>query len=286
MAEPTGFNPQITDAVNPQITDTAAAPETAAASLPVGRFVWHDLMTGDVEKAQQYYADLLGWTYKDFDMGPGGVYRMVHAGGTEWGGFMHLDPAHGVPPHWISYVTVPDVEAAAAKVEELGGTVGVPATGIPSVGTFAVIASPSGAYVSPYTPLNPQGDPKIEPAPGIFVWHELLSKDPQGDAKFFCELFGWRAQEMPMGEMGTYTLFKRLDAGTDAGGMMPKPPGDPGPSSWLPYVLVEDTDATAARTEELGGKVWVKPMDIPGVGRFTVTSDPQGAFIAFMKPQM
>lgn len=47
---------------------------------------------------------------------------------------------------------------------------------------------------------------------------------------------------------------------------------------------MENADATAAKVWELGGKVYVQPMDIPGVGRFLVTSDPQGAFIAFLQP--
>lgn len=277
MAEPA--------AVNSQITDAAAAPEAAAAQPPVGRFVWHDLMTTDPEKAHQYYSDLLGWTYKDFNM-PEGSYRMIHAAGTEWGGFMPLDPAHGVPSHWISYVAVADVDAAAAKAQELGGQVAVPGTDIPSVGRFAVIASPTGAYISPYKSETNQAEGPHNPAPGpgTFIWHELLSNDPKEDGKFFSEVFGWRIEEVPMGEMGTYHLFKRLDTGTDAGGMMPKPPGEEGPSAWLPYIQVESADATAARTEELGGKVWMPPMDIPNVGRFTVTSDPTGAFIAFLQP--
>lgn len=274
MAEPTAVNSQITDAV---------APDVAAAQPPVGRFVWHDLMTTDVEKAQKYYADLLGWTYKEFDMGPGGTYQMIHAGDTEWGGFVPLGPAHGAPPHWISYVTVPDVDAAAAKAQELGGKAPVPGMDIPSVGRFAVIESPHGAHISPYKSETSQGEtPDPAPAPGIFCWHELLSRDPQEEGKFFCELFGWRTEEMPMGEMGTYHLFKRLDTGKDAGGMLQKP--DEGLSTWLPYIAVENADATAAKVEELGGAVCVKPMDIPGVGRFFVTTDPQGAYIAFLQP--
>jgi uncharacterized protein len=277
MAETTTVNNQITDVAAPEA-------EAAAAPPPVGRFVWHDLMTSDVEKAQQYYSDLLGWTYKEFDMGPGGVYKMIHAGGTEWGGFMPLDPAQGIPPHWISYVTVPDVDAATAKAEELGGKTCVPGTDIPSVGRFAVIESPHGAWISPYKSETSQEMPEPTPAPGTFCWHELLARDPQGEGKLFCEIFGWRIEEMPMGDFGTYYLFKRLDTGKDAGGMLQKP--DEGPSSWLPYIQVESADATAARTEELGGKVWVQPADIPGVGRFTVTSDPQGAYIAFLQPTM
>jgi predicted enzyme related to lactoylglutathione lyase len=271
--------------VNSQITDAVTAPEAAAAQRPIGRFVWHDLMTTDPEKAQQYYSDLLGWTYKDFTT-PEGTYRMIHAAGTEWGGFMPLDPAHGVPSHWISYVTVADVDATTAKVQELGGQVAVPAMDIPTVGRFAVIASPTGAYVSPFRPESSQGEPPPNPAPGpgAFVWHELLSKDPKEDGEFFSGIFGWRIEEVPMGEMGSYFLFKRLDTGRDAGGMMPKPPGEEGPSAWLPYIQVESADATAARTQELGGTVCVPPMDIPNVGRFTVTTDPMGAFIAFLQP--
>jgi predicted enzyme related to lactoylglutathione lyase len=273
-----------TTAVNTQITDAAAATDTAAP--PVGRFVWHDLMTPDVEKAKRYYADLLGWTYKDFDMGEGGAYSMIHAGGTEWGGFMHFDPAHGVPPHWISYVTVPDVDAATAAAERLGGKVTVPGRDIPTVGRFAVIEGPTGGHIAPYKPQTSQGETPPVGAPGTFVWHELLARDPQGDGKFFCEIFGWRIEEAPTSATGTtYYLFKRRDTGTDAGGMLAKPPGDAGPSAWLPYVLVESADATAARTAELGGKVWVQPADIPGIGRFTVTSDPAGAYIAFLQPQ-
>jgi len=268
--------------VNSQITD-AAAPETAAV-LPVGRFVWHDLMTTDIAKAQQYYADLLGWTYKDFDMGEGGKYPMIHAGGTEWGGFIPADP--GRSPQWVSYVTVPDVDAAVAAAQAKGGQVMVPAMDIPTVGRFAYIVGPNGGTVSPFTPEPRQGEtpPDPAPAPGTFVWHELLARDQEADGKFFAEIFGWRIEEAPMGEMGNYYLFKRLDTGKDAGGMLQMPGDAPGPSSWVPYVQVESADATAARTRELGGKVWVEPRDIPGVGRFTMTSDPMGAMIAFLQP--
>jgi predicted enzyme related to lactoylglutathione lyase len=60
---------------------------------------------------------------------------------------------------------------------------------------------------------------------------------------------------------------------------MKKPEGS-GPSAWLPYIGVEDVDATFAKVEALGGTVWVKPTDIPNVGRFAVVSDPTGAMFA------
>ena len=83
--------------------------------------------------------------------------------------------------------------------------------------------------------------------------------------------------------MGTYYLLKR-DNGVDGGGMLQNPSGTSGPSAWLPYIAVENTDESAAKITELGGKVWVEPRDIPNVGRFAVATDPQGAHFAILGP--
>jgi uncharacterized protein len=251
--------------------------------VPVGRFVWHDLMTTDVPQALSYYRDLLGWEYKEVDMGePFGRYSMIHVGGTEHGGFTPLDAAAGHPPHWISYVAVEDVDATCAQAQELGGQVYVPGMDIPGTGRFAVIASATGAAISPYTPLDSKGDPTDPEVP--FCWHELLSADPEGDGAFFSTLFGWKqtAQEIP--GMGTYHLFLRGEDRQTAG--MLKNPEEGARSAWLPYVAVEDVDATAAKVPELGGTVCVPPADIPGIGRFAVTADPAGAMLALFKPAM
>jgi predicted enzyme related to lactoylglutathione lyase len=242
-------------------------------------------MTTDVDKSVAYYTELLGWGINEADMGGElGKYKMIHVADADHGGFVQLAPGDNVPPHWISYVTVDDVDAATAKAVELGGQAPVPGVDIPGVGRFGVIVGPKGAAISPYTPLTWGGE-GAQASMGTFCWHELLAVDPQGEARFFCEIFGWRTEEVPGAtETGTYTLFKRLDNGKDAGGMLPRPGDSQDPSSWLPYVLVPSADQIAEKTEALGGKVWVKPRDIPGVGRFTVTSDPLGAYIAFLQP--
>jgi hypothetical protein len=56
------------------------------------------------------------------------------------------------------------------------------------------------------------------------------------------------------------------------------------PPNWMLYVAVEDADATASKVTLLGGKVEVAPREIPGVGRFAVFSDPQGAVFAVLQP--
>lgn len=250
----------------------------------LGRFVWHDLMTTDVPRARDFYQKLLGWSYQEVDMGPEmGTYPMIAAGGMNQGGLVGLDGSQGIPSHWIGYVTVPDVDAAVDRAQELGGTAPVPGTDIPGVGRFAVIQDAQGAVFSPFTGGDPEEEwPELLPH-GAFCWDELSSPDPAAAKAFYSPLLGWRTQEVPMGETGTYHLFQSGGAEPRAG-LMPTPPGAAGPPCWLPYIQVTDVDAIAARVPDLGGKVFVAPQDIPGVGRFSVAADPTGAMIAFLTP--
>jgi len=89
----------------------------------VGRVSWHELMTTDGEVAWSFYSSLFGWTEdSQMDMGDMGVYRMFGRGAHPLGGMMTRPPE--VPASaWMIYVRVPDVDAATAKVKELGGQV-------------------------------------------------------------------------------------------------------------------------------------------------------------------
>jgi len=110
---------------------------------------------------------------------------------------------------------------------------------------------------------------------GAFGWNELMTPDPEAARRFYASLFGWETEEAPMEGM-KYTLIK-VD-GEAVGGIMAVPPEAQGmPPMWGVYVTVSDVDATAARAEELGGRILRPPMDIPQVGRFCVLQDPQGA---------
>lgn len=256
-------------------------PHPISVPLPLGRFGWHDLMTDDVERARAYYADLAGWTYEESEIPGFGSYPLIRAAGRTWGGL--VQNRRDAPPHWLSHVIVEDADAASARAEALGGRTLFPPTDVPGAGRFTVIAGPAGAPVSAWRPANPEDDGDVPMVPGAFCWHQLLASQPEVEAPFFSELFGWEASAQEVGGL-PYTLFQRKDTGKPAGGMLPKPPGSGGPSSWLAYVVVENADATAARVRELGGSVWVEPTDIPGMGRFLVTGDPSGAMIAFIQP--
>ena len=247
------------------------------ATKNLGRFVWYDLMTKDVESAKQFYTELLGWRIERADV----AYDMIHVGETGIGGMALLEGpgTEGVPPHWIAYVGTDDVEACCKRVEAAGGTVRVPPTKIPSgVGRFAVIADPKDAVISAFE-ASEELDLPSQPQLHTFTWNELHSDDPEGAKAFYGEVFGWSFKSSDMGPMGTYHHVQVGDI--DIGGMMALPPDAEAPPAWMPYISVENVDELASKAESLGASTFVAPQDIPGVGRFSVHADPTGATFAF-----
>ena len=113
---------------------------------------------------------------------------------------------------------------------------------------------------------------------GAFSWNELITNDVASAKKFYAEAFGWEFKDEEMEGM-TYTVVSA--GGNQIGGIMHIPP-DAGemPPVWGAYVTVNDVDETARKVEAAGGKIHVPPRDIPGVGRFCVIQDPQGAYIS------
>jgi len=117
------------------------------------------------------------------------------------------------------------------------------------------------------------------PAPGSFCWNEMLTTNPDASRAFYTEFLGWKTEEIDMGPMGTYTLFRTAE-GSDVGGMMAMPPDAAAagaPSHWLSYLSVDDVDESHQRALDLGATGCVPPTDIPGKGRFAVLTDPAGA---------
>jgi uncharacterized protein len=114
---------------------------------------------------------------------------------------------------------------------------------------------------------------------GVFSWNELMTRDVEGAKAFYTKLLGWTTEDTPMGM--PYTLIKNGD--TPIAGIMAMPPevGDM-PPVWGSYVSVDDVDASAKKAVELGGTLYKEPTDIPGVGRFCVVGDPQGAFLSLI----
>lgn len=111
-----------------------------------GAVSWVELNTRDAARAKEFYPAVFGWTEETHagEM----TYTEFHLGEPAIGGMMELPasvPAQ-VPPHWLAYFGVDDVDASTAKAKELGANVMVEPMDIPGGGgRFAVILDPQGA---------------------------------------------------------------------------------------------------------------------------------------------
>ncbi len=115
-----------------------------------------------------------------------------------------------------------------------------------------------------------------------FIWYDLMTTDTAAAATFYQNVIGWNIKASDTSDFPYFIISK---GETGVGGMMPIDPehgGDMKPG-WNGYVWVDSVDAYAAKTVELGGKLWKGPQDIPGIGRFAVLSDPQGAVFLLFK---
>jgi predicted enzyme related to lactoylglutathione lyase len=118
------------------------------------------LVTNDPDGSQEFYGDVFGWGVETFEMGEDAMtmWLVVDYVGGEPQQPVRRDvvatmlPPGGSgdgPPHWNVDFWIADVDAAAAKVEELGGQVLTPPYDIPGAGMRqGVFMDPQGAAFS------------------------------------------------------------------------------------------------------------------------------------------
>jgi uncharacterized protein len=245
----------------------------------MSKFIWHDLMTPDIDAAQAFYEKAIGWRVVDGGM-PGGNYRILNLGNDGVGGMMSFRPEDdkNVPPFWSGYVHTPDVGKAAQQAVKLGGKIFKEPETVPGVVEFAILVDPTGAMFNIMRPI-PQGDaPIFAPGtPGTMGWNELHAGDWKAAWEFYHAMFGWKKHEaVDMGPMGTYQTF---GLETAFGGMMNKHSMIPVPC-WTYYWNVDGIDAAVSRITAAGGKVLMGPHQVPGGSWIINAQDPQGGMFA------
>jgi len=115
---------------------------------------------------------------------------------------------------------------------------------------------------------------------GKFGWYELMTTDTDAAGEFYSKVVGcWTTQNVGMPEM-PYSVFNVNGFGV--AGLMSLPP-EAGPMpAWIGYIHVDSVDDYAQKVVEEGGSIHKPPTDVPGMLRFCVVTDPQGApFVLF-----
>src|SRR5438270_11492804 len=122
--------------------------------------------------------------------------------------------------------------------------------------------------------------------PGTFSWTDLTTTDQAAAKQFYGELFGWSAEDNPVGD-GVYYSMMSLGAHQVAAiSPQPQQQRDAGvPPAWNSYITVESADRTLERARQLGAMVHADAFDVMDVGRMGVVQDPQGAFFLVWQPK-
>ncbi len=245
-----------------------------------GKFVWYELATKDMGEAKAFYAQVLGWAAREVSQA-GRPYSVLTADDAPVAGLMLLPEQPNAAPHWLGYVGVDDVDAAVAATRRSAGAVHIPATEVPEVSRFSIIADPQGATLGLIERLQSSQDPPSDRnTSGRVGWHELFAADFETAFAFYSALLGWRKGDRQEGFMGVYQNFA-VGAQT-IGGMFTKPPMLPHPF-WLYYFNVGDIDAAARRVEAAGGVIHYGPIEAPGGACIVHCGDSQGATFALLE---
>lgn len=260
--------------------------------MPVaeGTPVWFELNAGDPDAAQAFYEAVAGWRITPSPMPEHGGYRIGAADGRPVAGIRRTMPEAPGLPGWAVYLATRDVDAAAARVVELGGRIRFGPVDIPHVGRFAMVSDPQYVVFALMAATDPGESRAFGPVPlgtqrtvGHGVWVELATPDPAGAFAFYGALFGWeKLGAMPMGGMGEYAFIGRGDLRP---GAVMSSAATGAPARWNWYIHVADIDAALARVRETGGTVLQGPDPIPGGSYSAIIADPAGNRLGLAGPR-
>jgi uncharacterized protein len=285
---------------------------------------WVDTSQPDPESAIDFYGGLFGWEFEEIR--PPSSERRYFIARYEAKSSSIFDTSgdlrsgdvaavrsipEAAPPTaiWSTYFWVDSADEAASKVRAAGGDVVTEPFDFMNACRMAVFTDPEGAAFGVWEAKKHKGA-RLVNDPGAPVFNSLNTRDAEGARSFYGSVFGWQTGTIGGGAEG-WTLpgygdwlerehhpdlrKQMAEAGAPEGfedvvaGIIPIADDQlDTPPHWSVTFAVADTDATAAKATELGGKVIVPPFDAPWSTptytiRITVIGDPQGATFSASK---
>ena len=247
----------------------------------LGKAVWHDLVTGDLDAAKRFYGGLFGWTLEPGRSVAGRDYMLARNGNIYVAGLLQAAPRTDGKnvSRWLPYLSVSDVDSAVERVSAAGGSVLV-APRDAGLGRVAAVTDEDGAVIG--IARSAFGDPDDRTtagAVGSVVWNELLTDDPAAAADFYERVFGYEARQVAR-RSGSYVILHA--SGGQRAGILARPESAWEPQ-WLTYFGVADPAAAAALAQSLGSKIVLAPTPDVREGTMAIVTDPSGAVLVLQK---
>ena len=258
---------------------STGAPARRPAATTDGTFLWQDLVTTDARAARQFYGALLGWEFGESTR-DGRPYLIARTAAGPGGGLVDIRAVKDAASQWVSYVTVADLEGTVQQLQTGGGKVIVPPT-TARVGRASVVVDPQGAALGLLQPSQAVPAGRTTPIKAHFFWREYLAQDAPKAMAFYKSLLGYDAASTDS-RLGLEYFVLRRD-NPRAGLLQIPATANQVKPNWLPYILVDDPPALAAKVAGLGGRVLLEPSAERRNNTLAIVADPTGGVVALQK---
>jgi len=246
----------------------------------VGKFVWFDLFTHDLEAVSRFYHEVFGWSFQDAAAGTHTIITFLRDGVPIANAIdisREKTESHG--SRWLSYMSVTNVDETSALSVENNGSIFREPRDLPDRGRFAILKDPEGALFAVVTASD--GDPPDQaPIYSHWIGSELWTRDIDGAIQFYRTLAGYAHKKVSVGEDATYHLMV-VENKTRAG--IVKILWDDVEPNWVPYIAVENISDTIDKVKQFGGFVLIAPRKEVREGTSAIISDPSGAVCAVIQ---
>jgi predicted enzyme related to lactoylglutathione lyase len=241
---------------------------------PLGAPCWIDLLSSDLDRSQEFYGAVFGWTFESAGPEYGG-YVTASKDGHVVAGLMGNDPQFRSPDGWTSYLHTPDINATLRAATAAGATACAEPMEIKDKGHMALLADPTGASIGLWQPTGHQGFNLVNEA-GAPVYHQLTTRDYAKALDFYREVFGWQTETV-----SDTDEFRYSTAVFDGAALLGVMDGTQdlcvgAPSNWFFFLGADDVDKTVQLVKDNGGTVIRDAEDTP-YGRLAAVADSTGA---------
>lgn len=256
-----------------------SSPATAVAQP--GKFIWADLFTADAAASTKFYGQLFGWEWRTYGSGPA-AYHLAMSGGQPVAGAVTRPSAKGetATAHWVGYISVPDLAAAAQKVTAAGGRLLLAPRPVPDRGQLAVVTDKEGAVFGLLQ--SSSGDPaERDAAAGQWSWAQLFAGDVATAQTFYQAVIGYQVEAAHTPALADSIYL--LHDGTARAGVARMPAEHDARPVWVGFVRVASVADCVARAKALGGTVIADTRTTADGATVAVIADPAGAPVGLVQ---
>jgi predicted enzyme related to lactoylglutathione lyase len=243
-------------------------------TAPLGAPIWIDLSSSDVDRAQEFYGTVFGWTFESAGPDYGG-YIDAAKDGMRVAGLLRNDPQWNAPDGWTTYFHTADIRATVRTAVARGGTSCVEAFEVRDRGWMAMGIDPSGAVYGLWQPTFHFGVGLAVTGAGAPAWYQLTTRNFRSALDFYRVVLGWSTEAVSDGDEFRYTTAS-FDGEPLLGVMDGISLLRDKPSQWSIFFGSENVDKTLQVITGLGGSV-VRPAEDTPYGRLAAATDPTGA---------